>query len=144
MVVHRALLPGSRRSRNLTSLLRGEVGALTSSPASRRLPEARVRTGPFSLQPSFGTFAKARLLQAGGGQIEKEKGKGNDHPIETDTRDGYGALAWPHPPLAHTGERNTAVEERCHYSGRHERPRLGEDGRKFRHKDRKRRPSIRG
>lgn len=73
--MHRALLPGSRRSRNLTSLLRGEVGALTSSPASRRLCEARVRTGPFSLQPSFGTFAKACLLQAGGVRSKRKKAK---------------------------------------------------------------------
>ena len=51
------------------------------------------------------------LVASRRGQIEKEKGKGNDHPIETDIRDRYGALAWPHPLLAHTGERNTAVED---------------------------------
>jgi hypothetical protein len=92
-----------------------------ANPAER---EAAFTAMHCILQPHFGTFAEGALVARRRDQIEKEKRQSND-PIETDTCACYGAVARPHPLLAHTGEGNTAVEERHRDCASHERPRLG-------------------
>jgi hypothetical protein len=47
----------------------------------------------FFIAAFFRNLCPGALVASRRGQIEKEKGKGNDHPIETDIRACYGALA---------------------------------------------------